>query len=676
MKHNTHDRKKIFKIKYKLMLSLLLIGSLMLAAISVSAFFLVKAKLYDSISQNTTISVKNYSETISEIFEKRKNELRIYADMPVVKSMNWDEIEPVLKDQFEKKKDFYDLLFVADAEGNYNTVLKRNAGNLKDRAYWKPVMSGEAVVSEPVISKSTGNLVSVIIVPIKDDSGKVVGALAGNLKLVNFYELIKDFKVQHSDSYCYVIDSKGLVISHPNKEFILKENLTVKSKVVTDEIIEASKNILAQDKGFTSYTHEGKGQYVYFSAIPNLNNWKFAVNVPFQYIDQPAQEVLNLLLMIIALTLILLVGAAVAIGTLIAKPIVAISEHMGYLAKGDFSKSLSKDLKNMNDELGLLSIEVDKMQQEVKNIVTGIIEESKGIFNMTNGAKSDIASLNAQIEEVSATTEQLAAGMEETAASTEEMSATAHEIESAVESIAEKAQIGANDACDISKRATELRNNAFDSKNNANSIYKQTQMKLMEAVEKSKEVEKIRVLSDAILQITTQTNLLALNAAIEAARAGESGKGFAVVAEEIRKLAEDSKKAVSEIQAVTGTVLESVENLSSSSEEILDFVSGQVIKDYDMLVNAGEEYNKDALTVSSMTTDFSATSEELMASIQTIVKVINEVAEANNDAASGTQNIVQKVDIAVQKTAEVVNQTERIRNSAEKLEKMVSTFKV
>ena len=75
-------------------------------------------------------------------------------------------------------------------------------------------------------------------------------------------------------------------------------------------------------------------------------------------------------------------------------------------------------------------------------------------------------------------------------------------------------------------------------------------------------MERINVLSDAILEIASQTNLLALNAAIEAAQAGDSGSGFAVVAEEIRKLAENSKETATEIQSVTQQVLESVHHLS------------------------------------------------------------------------------------------------------------------
>ena len=115
---------------------------------------------------------------------------------------------------------------------------------------------------------------------------------------------------------------------------------------------------------------------------------------------------------------------------------------------------------------------------------------------------------NSQAEDTSATTEELSAGMEETSASTISINESSAEIDKAIKS--------------------------------------------------SKEVEKIDVLSNAILEISEQTSLLALNAAIEAARAGDTGKGFAVVADEIRKLAENSNQTAGEIQNVTQSITEAV----------------------------------------------------------------------------------------------------------------------
>jgi methyl-accepting chemotaxis protein len=199
---------------------------------------------------------------------------------------------------------------------------------------------------------------------------------------------------------------------------------------------------------------------------------------------------------------------------------------------------------------------------------------------------------------------------------------------------------------------------------------------LRDAIEKSKAVERIQVLSDAILEISARTNLLALNATIEAAQAGESGRGFAVVAEEIRKLAENSKQTATEIQNVTEQVLEAVHNLSVSSEQVLTFLDNKVAKDYDIFVETGKQYNNDAQIISDMVMDFSATSEQLYSSVQDIMQAINDVANAAVEGANETMDMANKTSIVVTQANEVLEQANNVRESMHKLLKVVSLFKI
>ncbi|WP_270983407.1 methyl-accepting chemotaxis protein, partial [Campylobacter helveticus] len=79
--------------------------------------------------------------------------------------------------------------------------------------------------------------------------------------------------------------------------------------------------------------------------------------------------------------------------------------------------------------------------------------------------------------------------------------------------------------------------------------------------------EEIKNVTSIIGDIADQINLLALNAAIEAARAGEHGRGFAVVADEVRKLAERTQKSLSEIEANTNLLVQSINDMAESIKE-------------------------------------------------------------------------------------------------------------
>ena len=375
----------------------------------------------------------------------------------------------------------------------------------------------------------------------------------------------------------------------------------------------------------------------------------------------------------ISLVVGLLLSFLIAYG--IIKPIGKLKKELSILAQtgGDLTREI--DIKS-KDEVGQLANSVNQFLFNIRTIVNGIIKETTIVENSIAVVDKKMGDLNAFVENVSSTTEEISAGMEETAAATEQVNASSLEIESAIEAMNEKAQKGSAEAEEIGNRAIRLRDNSILSVKTANEIYEESTHKLKEALENSKAVEHINVLTGTILQISDQTNLLALNAAIEAARAGEAGKGFSVVADEIRKLAEESKAAVNDIQRVTSEVVSAVSDLADGSRTVLDFLDRTVKPDYAEMVKTGESYNEDSAFVYELVSDFSATSQELTASVEGIIRAINDVTKTVNEGAAGTQSIAEQNMEIVEMVNKVKNEMETSSRSTQKLKEIVGKFTV
>lgn len=371
---------------------------------------------------------------------------------------------------------------------------------------------------------------------------------------------------------------------------------------------------------------------------------------------------------------VILVSVLTLITISIVKPLKKSLAHIEEIAQGDFSKEFEQDLLKRKDDFGQLADSLEKMRSEMNNLIGEVKSEALEITGMVQEIDTSLQALDDQIENVSATTEELAAGMEETAASSEEINAMSHEIESAAKSIAERSQDGANEADEIRERAVKIKKDTDENDRRTRSIHEEINESLTKALDDIKVVDQINVLAKSIMDITGQTNLLALNASIEAARAGEAGKGFAVVADEIRVLAEQSKAAVAHIQEVTVNVTAAVENLANDAERLLEFVGNDVVESLGGFAEMANSYNSDAANVDSLVTDFSASSEQLLASINGVMDAISDVSKTATEGATGTTDIAEKVGIVVQETEAIKQKAETTYHSAEKLQKNVERF--
>lgn len=429
------------------------------------------------------------------------------------------------------------------------------------------------------------------------------------------------------------------------------------------------------DEAYKSYINSVNLLETYQASVRDLNDYNSNnAKAIYDNYKTNAQNTERITFFIVILAITTALGISLYIIKNIRKSMSSLSLTLNSMKNGDFTVEIPEDVRSVKDEIGVMSMDVFLMQGSLKKLIEMVKNEAINVNQNVNGSLDNINIMNNNLEDVSARTEELAANMEETAACSEEMTAATQEIERAIDTIAKNSQKGAVEVLNINKRASDTKESVNIAQKKADDIFDGTKGELEKAIENSKIVTQINVLSQSIMAITEQTNLLALNAAIEAARAGEAGKGFSVVAEEIRKLAEQSKEAVIEIQNITTKVIDSFTELTGSSNKLLQFVSTDVYEDYKTMLEVADKYKEDANFVENLVTEFSSTSEELLASIHDVLKTIDEVAQAASDGAEGTTDISQRIADVTLKSSNVLDLSNKSQDSSEKLKQEISKF--
>jgi methyl-accepting chemotaxis protein len=310
----------------------------------------------------------------------------------------------------------------------------------------------------------------------------------------------------------------------------------------------------------------------------------------------------NFLIMLTVFASIIGMGTAFWISTGISKALGKATDMAEAVAGGDLTETMDYTNK---DEIGALAASLNSMVIKLRVVVGEITAASE---NVASGA-----------EELSSNAEEMSQGANEQAASSEEAS-------SSMEEMAAKINENAENARETDKIATSSAANAQDSGDAVN-----------EAVGA---MQSIALKIGIIQEIARQTDLLALNAAIEAARAGEYGRGFAVVASEVRKLAERSQTAATEIN---------------------DLSSGSVV----VAERAGK-------MLSDLVPDIKRTAE--------LVLDINTASEEQTTGADEINRAIQQLDQVTQQNASAAEEmsatSEQMNAQADQLQQIVSFFRL
>lgn len=449
-----------------------------------------------------------------------------------------------------------------------------------DRAYVKSAMKGETAVSEPLVSKITGQLSIMVSAPIWEGGvpGKKVAGVVYFVPNETFLnDIVASLQVSPNGS-AYILNNAGYTIAHKNMDNVKNRENTqedAKTDKKLKDLAALEVRMTLGESGFGRYEYGGSRKFLAFSPIEGTEGWSLAINAPTK--DFTQSTVNGIIITIILMVVFLAISSYMAyrLARQIGEPVKDCAQRLRLLAEGDLdtpvheihtgdeTQILADSARTLVQGFRLMIQDMDEMLAEMSR--GNLTADSKceeayvgGYRGLLDSARKLSAQLSDTLRQINQSADQVSAGAEQVSAGAQALSKGATEQASAIEELAATINDISGKIIATADRAGDVHSQSSETGREVEQCNEQM-LELVNAVrdigESSSQIGKI---IKTIEDIAFQTNILALNAAVEAARAGTAGKGFAVVADEVRSLASKSAEAAKDTTVLINHSLEAV----------------------------------------------------------------------------------------------------------------------
>lgn len=343
--------------------------------------------------------------------------------------------------------------------------------------------------------------------------------------------------------------------------------------------------------------------------------------------------------------------------TVIKKASGNFSQAAKAVSSGDLSMNIEKkDLKF----LGKFADHMNSMTSEMRKVIHGSYELTKSMVKSSLDMSEKVRQATDTVDVLTSTIDEIAKGVTNQVAETQKSVDKIEALSEHIDAVSTSYHHMMTEASSVSNLNKEGLKTVKELKTESDN-YNLSSEKIFEAIENlTVTLGSIGLFVDSIQNIADQTNLLALNAAIEAARAGESGRGFAVVAEEVRKLAEESRRSTEEIK-------NTMQNIQKDSQEAINAMKSMknVSKEQVKAVDKTEDsFTKIAKSIESIIEKINHTNDAIremeilkkdaISSIESSTKVSELTAAASEELSA---SVASQLDIFrdMSKSAEELN---------------------
>lgn len=371
----------------------------------------------------------------------------------------------------------------------------------------------------------------------------------------------------------------------------------------------------------------------------------------------------------ILMSMLLLV---ICIRKIILNPLEEIRFGIMQIAKGELGVKL--EVKT-TDEIGRLMEEFNQMFENVERSFKEIHNPLEILVEMSGGLNNISEQTNIATHEIAKTMEEVASSATDQAGNAELCVSAMGELGDTVERITQKALIMdefAQKASEYSKtghRIVSLLTSTSEENSQVTLEVNQT----VQNVDSS--IKHIGTITEVIKRIADQINLLALNAAIESARAGEAGRGFAVVADEVRKLAEQSSKAVNEIEELISNIQQESSIAVNAMEQVIyaaqeqDGAVHETEKVFDDITYSINAFIEKVIEVKEH-------SEEMVNMKDIVMDAMESVSATSQETAAATEQVSANNEENLAAMEEIASHSENLNEIINKIKTSINNFNI